>query len=141
MAALPPYVQYGGLVGMPPVVGTGATVFGFFLKVDKPTVTALCHKVFEAPTMNAVTGQSAVTCTPLSDPASNTCYVMMIVDSIAAVKSALGGVPISENEVLLQVPIKVTKPPQPAFNALFAPIRMGRYPGLANRRTRDLRLQ
>ncbi len=46
MAALPPYVQYGALVGMPPVVGTGGTVYGFFLKANKAKVTALCHKVF-----------------------------------------------------------------------------------------------
>ena len=123
MAALSPYVQYGALVGMPPVVGTGATVYGYFLRADKATVRALCKKVFEAPTMNAVTGEPAITCTPLSDPdpANQICYVMMTFASIPSVKSALGGVPIPENEVLLQIPVKVTKAPQPSFTALFAP--------------------
>src|SRR5260370_7177392 len=47
----------------------------------------------------------------------------------AKVKSALGGVPIPENEVLLQVPVKVTKPPQQPFNALFAPYAWVDTPG------------
>jgi len=81
--------------------------------------------------MNAVTGESAVTCRPLCDPdpASTICYVMMTLASIAKVKSALGGVPIPENEVLLQVPVKVTKPPLQPFNALFAPYAWVDTPG------------
>lgn len=113
---MPLYVQYGPLVGLPPVVATNAVVYGFFLRAgENGELTDLCKKVFEEPTKTAA-GEPMVKCEPL-----DATHVMVTFATIAAVKSAFGGVPVSENEVLLQVPVKVTASGQAPFNAFFAP--------------------
>jgi hypothetical protein len=112
---MPYYVKYGALVGLPPIDALNAVVYGFFLQAGTGgELAAICKKVFEEPTKRR--GTPVVKCRPLDQN-----HLMMTFASIPRVQSSLSEASVSENEVLLQIPVKITPPAGQPFNAFFAP--------------------